>query len=235
MHLQTMKTCLLIMIIACAKLSAPAQEKYIYYIADPLKEDIRFFWKTDHTAYRSIGTLKSTMEKNNHSLIFAMNGGMYDKNNAPQGLYIENQKLLSPLNTSNGKGNFYMKPNGVFYITTENKAVICNSTELHNTKNIKYATQSGPLLLINGNIHLSFNKDSKNKNIRNGVGILPDQKIIFAMSTCEISFYEFADFFKQLGCKNAVYLDGYVSRTYLPEKNWIQTDGDFGVMIGIIK
>ena len=91
------------------------------------------------------------------------------------------------------------------------------------------------MLVINGEIHSTFKKESTNFNIRNGVGILPNGEIIFAMSKKEINFYEFAEYFKKIGCKNALYLDGFVSRTYLPEKKWEQTDGNFGVIIGITK
>lgn len=70
-------------------------------------------------------------------------------------------------------------------------------------------------------------------NIRNGVGILPDNRVIFAMSKQEINLYDFATYFKDLGCKNALYLDGFVSRTFLPEQNWVQLDGNFGVIIGV--
>jgi uncharacterized protein YigE (DUF2233 family) len=98
---------------------------------------------------------------------------------------------------------------------------------------IKYATQSGPMLIIDGQIHPAFKAGSTNVNIRNGVGILPDGRVIFAMSKTAVNFYDFANYFKSLDCKNALYLDGVVSRTYLPERNWIQTDGDFGVIIGI--
>ena len=100
---------------------------------------------------------------------------------------------------------------------------------------IKYATQSGPMLVIDGQVHSSFKDGSTNLNIRNGVGILPDNKVIFAMSKTEINFYDFAKYFQSLGCKNALYLDGFVSRTYLPEKKWTQTDGNFGVMICVTK
>ncbi len=88
-------------------------------------------------------------------------------------------------------------------------------------------------MVIDGKIHPEFQKGSANLNIRNGVGILPDRKIIFAMSKKQINFYDFADYFKRLGCLNALYLDGFVSQTYLPEKNWMQTDGNFGVIIGV--
>jgi uncharacterized protein YigE (DUF2233 family) len=89
-------------------------------------------------------------------------------------------------------------------------------------------------LVIDGEIHKAFNKGSTNLNIRNGVGILPNNKILFAMSKKEINFYDFAEFFKSKGCKNALYLDGFVSRTYCPNQNWMQTDGDFGVIIGVV-
>jgi uncharacterized protein YigE (DUF2233 family) len=91
------------------------------------------------------------------------------------------------------------------------------------------------MLLVNGVIHKSFNENSKNLNIRNGVGILPNNTILFAMSKKEINFYDFAKFFKDKGCKNALYLDGFVSRTYCPEQKWMQNDGDFGVIIGVTK
>jgi uncharacterized protein YigE (DUF2233 family) len=91
------------------------------------------------------------------------------------------------------------------------------------------------MLVVDGSIHKAFNKNSTNLNIRNGVGILPNNEILFAMSTKEVSFYEFADFFMRKGCKNALYLDGLVSRMYHPKANWLQTDGNFGAIIGIIK
>jgi uncharacterized protein YigE (DUF2233 family) len=89
------------------------------------------------------------------------------------------------------------------------------------------------MLVIDGKIHSSFKQGSPNVNIRNGVGMLPDGRILFAMSRNKINFYDFATFFKDKGCRNALFLDGFVCRTYLPRQKWEQTDGDFGVIIGI--
>jgi uncharacterized protein YigE (DUF2233 family) len=91
------------------------------------------------------------------------------------------------------------------------------------------------MLLVDGVIHPAFQQGSSNLNIRNGVGILPNQEVVFAMSKEEINFYDFAVFFQKMGCKDALYLDGFVSRAYLPEKKWMQTDGHFGVMIAVIQ
>jgi uncharacterized protein YigE (DUF2233 family) len=211
-------------------------DKILSYVVDPKTQYIRFYWKDDNLRiFRSIQNLKNWLEDKHETLVFATNGGMYKPDNSPQGLFIQDKKELVPLDTSSGTGNFYLKPNGVFYITSENKAAICETGKFASNGDIKYATQSGPMLVINGAIHPVFKKGSTHLNIRNGVGILPNNKVIFAMSKQEINLYDFATYFKDLGCQNALYLDGFVSRTYLPEQNWVQLDGNFGVMIGVTK
>lgn len=208
----------------------------ISYTVDPTKQDIQLYWKNDQgEILKSIQNLKIFVESKNATLVFAANAGMYQADNKPLGLFIQHKKMVTPLNTKSGHGNFYMKPNGVFYITTDNKAVVCETEKFATNSNVKFATQSGPMLLVDGQIHTAFTKGSVNVNIRNGVGILPNNNIVFAMSKKEINFYDFALYFQKLGCKQALYLDGFVSRTYLPEKQWIQTDGNFGVMIGVIE
>ena len=161
-----------------------------------------------------------------------MNGGMYQKDGSPQGLYIEKGKVISPLEKrKTGYGNFYLQPNGVFYLTEDRRAKISTSTNFVNQDDIKYATQSGPMLIIDGQIHPKLTKGSKNFHIRNAVGILPNGHILFVMSKDKINFYDLATFFKEQGCQNALYLDGFVSRTYLPSEEWIQLDGNFGVIM----
>ncbi len=196
---------------------------------------MNFYWKNaNNQPFSNANNLKLDLKKQNKELLFAMNGGMYLKDQSPQGLYIENGLQLSKLDTTqNAYGNFYMQPNGVFYLTDENEPAVCTSIDFKNNENIKYATQSGPMLIIDGKMHHRFIDGSTNIHIRNGVGILPDGQIIFAMSKSEVNFYDFATFFIDKGCQNALYLDGFVSRTYLPAKDWIQEDGQFGVIIGV--
>lgn len=212
------------------------ENEFIAYRADLAKQDLKFYWKDDKgQLLNSIGRLKAWLQSKGQRLFFACNAGMFKKDRSPQGLFIENRQTKMPLDTSTAAGNFYLKPNGVFYITAGNKAVICKTEDFWYSDNVLYATQSGPMLITEGVVNPAFRQGSANVNIRNGVGILPDGKPIFAMSKQKLCFYEFADYFKKLGCRNALYLDGFVSRTYLPESDWIQLDGNFGVMIGAVK
>ena len=207
------------------------------YIINPKKTSLKFYWKNEKDSIiKTFKNLKKEVETNNQELLFAINGGMFKKDYSPQGLYVEKGKTLSKLDTINkGFGNFYLHPNGVFLITENGIPIITKTQDLKIYKDIYYATQSGPMLVINGTLHPKFNKGSFNLNIRNGVGALPNGDLLFAMSTEKINFYDFATFFKNKGCENALYLDGFVSKTYLPSKQHKQLGGEFGVIIAETK
>lgn len=218
--------------IACKK----KEEPYLVKEVDTVTEKIQMHWKDkeDNNIY-TFQNLKTQLDEQNQNLIFAMNGGMYTENYAPKGLYIDKGKILNPLDTGSGKGNFYLQPNGVFYITSTGVSGISLTKDFNNINSIEYATQSGPILLWNNEINHQFSPNSKNLNIRNGVGISDEGKTYFVMSKKEVSFYQLAEYFRQLGCTKALYLDGYVSRCYDPSQQWIQNDGQFGVIISVIK
>lgn len=208
----------------------------VEYIADPLQQRIVMFWKDENgQLIRSLKNLKSYSERKKHPLLFAMNGGMYKTDNSPLGLWIDEGKEIHAINTASGTGNFYLKPNGVFLVTQDGKADVVATSHYRSSRNIRFATQSGPMLVYQGVIHPEFKKGSSHVHIRNGVGILPNGKVLFAMTKTPVSLYDFATYFQRKGCKQALYLDGFVSRCYAPSQQWIQEDGNFGVMIGVEK
>jgi uncharacterized protein YigE (DUF2233 family) len=209
-----------------------SDERMLAYSVDLKKQSVEFYWKDDSGAlFGNFQRLKDWLGGRHRRLVFAMNGGMFKADRSPVGLFIQRDIVLAPLDTSSGEGNFYLKPNGVLYITREKKAVICSTGDFGGPA--EWATQSGPMLLIKGAIHPRFTKGSSNVNIRNGVGVMADGRLLFAMSKTPINFYDLAEFFKEQGCQDALYLDGFVSRTWLPDKNWEQKDGDLGVMIAV--
>jgi uncharacterized protein YigE (DUF2233 family) len=220
----------LLLIHACSGVDT----SFVLYEADARQQNLQLYWKDDTgQPFRSIGNLRSWLAAKGQRLVFAMNGGMYKEGSEPKGLFIQENRVLVPLDTSLGSGNFYLKPNGVFYLAANGQSVVCPTENFPTDSSIRFATQSGPLLVIDGAIHPAFTKGSANVQIRNGVGILPNGKALFAMSKEKTNFYDFARWFQQRGCRHALYLDGFVSRTYLPAAGWEQTDGDFGVIIGV--
>jgi uncharacterized protein YigE (DUF2233 family) len=222
---------------ACSSPLPQESDVFTDFVVNPQQARIELFWKDDAgNVLRSIENLKKHLEKNGRRLRFAMNGGMFQENRHPLGLFIQNQKTLVPLNKRSGSGNFYLPPNGVFYLTRARRAFIARTQDFEQTdgaEEIEFATQSGPLLLIDGAINAEFKPDSASLNIRNGVCVLPDGSVFFSISRREVNFYDFAEHFRRAGCRSALYLDGFVSRMYLPERGVRQTDGDFGVIIGI--
>ncbi|MEM7655803.1 MAG: phosphodiester glycosidase family protein [Bacteroidota bacterium] len=118
-----------------------------------------------------------------------------------------------------GYGNFFLQPNGVFAVDTTGQAVVMTTQDFaaNNHQVWESATQSGPMMVIDGQINSLFNDGSPNLHIRNAVGITPEGRVIFAKSQQTVTFFELSSLMIQQGCSQALYLDGFVSQTYLPE------------------
>jgi len=225
-------------------------KKYICILYDPKSTDyhIDFLYSapTDktNTNYVRLGSFKRTinyMKNNNKSPEMLMNAGIFNPDFKPAGLFCRNGKKAFEFNNKRGlPGNFYMEPGGVFAIKKDGSATILTKDKI--SKNLKaidefqYATQSGPMLVFDGDINLDFKSRSPNLHIRNGVGILPDGKILFVMSKDEVNLFEFALLFKDgFKCKEALYLDGNISKIYAPSINRLEQGGDFSGIIAIYK
>lgn len=204
-------------------------------LIDPQTEPITMHWKDGSgQVIGNIGTLKQILEREGRPLRLAMNGGMYDKAQVPVGLYIEDGRILQPIDRRpEGDGNFYLQPNGVFGVLTNGTAFVKRTAEMPHMLDVRYATQSGPMLVVDGTVNKLFSPGSRNLNIRNGVGVRKDGGVLFAISREPINFHAFATWFIQQGCTDALYLDGYVSRAYIPEEGLDQLDGTLGVLITV--
>lgn len=151
-------------------------------------------------------------------LVMAMNAGMYHPDYAPVGLYVQGGRQRTPASTADGPGNFHMKPNGIFYVARRRAGIL--ETEAYLKRGIKpdLATQSGPMLIIDGQVHPQISADGPSRKIRNGVGVRDPQTVVFAISDEPVSFGAFARLFRdELGCRNALFLDGSISALYAPE------------------
>ena len=204
----------------CQKLRVQSAE-YTACEFDPGQDNIQLHLRTiDGEVYGDFKPLEKVLAGKKQTLTFAMNGGMYHKNRDPVGLYIEGGKEMQPLSTKPGEGNFHMLPNGVFWTVQDgggHRAYVGTAEAYQDAAQagIASATQSGPMLVIDGALHPRFIKDSDSRKIRNGVGMTDDGKAVFVISDTPVNFYDFASLFRdKLGAKNALYLDGTISRLY---------------------
>ena len=169
------------------------------------------------------------------ALGFAMNAGMYHRDLAPVGLYVEDGVEVSAIVTSDGPGNFGLLPNGVFCIG-DSFRVIESRTFKRDRPACRYATQSGPMLVIDGQLHPKLLPGSDSTYIRNGVGVSDDgTRAVFAISNEAVNFHSFARLFRdELGLFEALYFDGNISRLYAPAL--ARHDGGFpmGPIVGTV-
>ncbi|MFK8101931.1 MAG: phosphodiester glycosidase family protein [Saprospiraceae bacterium] len=212
-------------------------QEFAAFIFDISQDEINFFYQNiDGEKYRTFSNLAQQLARDSISLRFAMNAGIFDAHKKPEGLFLTKKDTISPLNLQDGFGNFYLKPNGVFYLTTEGRLGVLESEEFANTKiEALYATQSGPMLLRDGVIHPAFNAGSKNLFVRNGVGILSPQQAVFLISKAPVNFFDFASVFQTyFNCENALYLDGAISEIYFPSMEEKNKHGSFSGIIGVV-
>ena len=198
-------------------------------------EDLRLFHSGPDGAYGSFRNLDEALAAEGKALGFAMNAGMYHRDLAPVGLYVEDGVEVSKLVTRDGPGNFGLLPNGVFCIG-DGFRVIESRTYKQAKPDCRYATQSGPMLVIKGKLHPKLLPGSDSLYVRNGVGVAKDgQRAVFAISNDEVNFDSFARLFRdELGLPDALYFDGNISRLYAPALD--RHDGGFpmGPMVGTV-
>ncbi len=204
---------------------------------DPAKNDIRTY-NLDATGVPlgSLSALDKHVADSGDRLVFAMNGGMFGTDLKPIGLYIENGLVLKKLNRRSGAGNFHLKPNGVFYVAGKTATVVTSDDYAKSAAAPDYATQSGPMLVINGQLHPKFSASGTSEKIRNGVGVKADGTVVFAISDTLVTFTEFATLFRDtLACPNALFLDGSVSSLYSAELGRNDGLAPLGPMVAVVE
>lgn len=190
-------------------------DKFRVGIYDLKQHDISMHWKNaEGKPYITLAAVKKKLEAEGKTVLGLTNAGIYGKDYAPLGWFVQNGKVLRRVNKSRGGGNFFLKPNGIFYID-KNGARVVRTRKLNRNIKALWATQSGPLLFDQSGIHPRFRKSSKSKYVRNAVGVRHDGKIVFVISRVPVTFWEIAQYMKtKLKCKSALYLDGSISQMW---------------------
>jgi uncharacterized protein YigE (DUF2233 family) len=213
-----------------------AEPRFTTIRVDVRTERIELFLRDDaERTFKRFDRLRSWLASRNRRLHFAMNAGMFQPDLSPVGLLVQDGQQVSPLNLSDGTGNFFLKPNGVFFISESGPRIVESTEYPALARGVRLATQSGPLLVRNGVIHPAINAASTSRLLRNGVGISGDT-IMFVISEQPVNFYEIATYFRdELHCPDALYLDGVVSSLYSTDLQRNDSRVDLGPIIGVVR
>ncbi|MEL7279263.1 MAG: phosphodiester glycosidase family protein [Pseudomonadota bacterium] len=236
-------------ILACGLLMMPAaamscetvnyaQAKYTICKVDAAQEDIRLFLNDpeDGTTLGTFGKVDRLLGQSGEKLILAMNAGMYHSDRSPVGHYVEDGQEQSPLITADGPGNFGLLPNGVFCVGDGIASVVESRRFDRERPACRFATQSGPMLVIDGALHPRFLEGSDSTFIRNGVGVSQDGKTVwFVISEEPVNFYAFGSLFLEyLRTPQALYFDGNISRLYVRAEGRHDAGFPMGPIVGVV-
>ena len=219
---------------ACADRSFEDHSYTVCQVA--ASDDLRIFQTApDGDAFGTFDRVNDALATDAKTLGFAMNAGMYQPDRRPVGLMIEDGIQRARIITSDGPGNFGLLPNGVFCIGRR-YSVIESRAFAKSPPACRYATQSGPMLVIDGALHPRFVAGSPSRYIRNGVGVSADgSRAFFVISNAPVNFADFARFFRDgLATPNALYFDGNISRLYAPDLNRRDIGFPMGPIVGTV-
>lgn len=144
------------------------------------------------------------------------NAGIFSEDLSPGGLLVSDGEELRALNLAEGAGNFHLMPNAVFEVRDDGTAAVVDSTA-YTGAGVEQATQSGPALLLDGEVHPQFTEGSSNTALRSGVGVSPDGRTVYLVITrTYVNLWDFAVMFRdELGVEDALYLDGQISQLWV--------------------
>ncbi|WP_010138731.1 phosphodiester glycosidase family protein, partial [Oceanicola sp. S124] len=167
--------------------------RYSVCEVDPAREELRLFlYDPGGAPYGDFSALSARLAGKGQRLAFAMNAGMYHDNRAPVGHYLEDGQEIMRVIPNAGPGNFGLLPNGVLCIT-KRRARVIETLDYQARRaglNCRHATQSGPMLVIDGALHPRFLPDSSSRYIRNGVGTSRDgDRAVFVISRNAVTLH----------------------------------------------
>jgi len=192
------------------------RHRYTVCTIDTRRYPVRLVWTDDDgEPIMAFGRLPARID--GLPVRLAMNAGMYGPDLSPSGLYIEEHNERRRLNRAHGPGNFHLKPNGVLLLDDGHAAVMETGRYAESGLRPRFATQSGPMLVIDGHIHPAFLENSNSRRYRNGACVLDDHRLVLVITEQPVTLYRFARLFRDhLGCEQALYLDGSVSGLHDP-------------------
>lgn len=213
--------------------------RYEVFVARP--DEVELYWRNPSgERFGTLARVQTFVEGRGRRVRMLMNAGIFEPDGTPTGLLTIGGNVLFPLNERAGRGNFFLSPNGVFFVGEKGAFVRTTAEYARRPGPVpRLAIQSGPILLRSGITHPAFRADSSSRLHRNGVGVRRDGAVIFAITEFEQprwpNLWEFADFFRALGCEDALFLDGDLSQMVIDPAGPIRPGNHFGAIFAVME
>lgn len=189
---------------------------------------VQFVWLgSDEVPLGQLDAARQHLEDQGMAVVAIANAGIYDETLRPLGLYVENGIELTPINTRSGSGNFYLQPNGVFAVTDSGFNVVSTAEFQHRyqpgpmtmldpgderSSELIHAVQSGPMLVVDGEINPLFTPQSQSAKTRTAVGVDQTGRALLLHAYLPVNMWAMANQARKLGLTQVLYLDGTVAR-----------------------
>ncbi|MGR3434935.1 MAG: phosphodiester glycosidase family protein [Shimia sp.] len=196
----------------------------------PAEAEVRLYLR------RADGTVYGGFQALPDRVALAMNAGMYHEDRRPVGHYVEDGVQAMRVVPGPGPGNFGLVPNGILCLRPGRADVIETRAYMARRPDCTHATQSGPMLVIDGALHPRFLPDSTSRKRRNGVGTSADGRTMWwALSEDAVTFDTFGRLFRdRLGVPNALFLDGSISRMYIRDAGRLDGGPRLGPILAVV-
>ncbi len=201
--------------------SAKTKSSSVTYISVPHDEfDIDIFSKESGETGDFAGAVQRCADKK-QQLVFAMNGAKCDRNLKPLGLLIKGLTKYKDFVRPDNNVFTSIGQSAVFAIDRNNIANIIpakNFKEANDLANYQLAVQSGTMLINKAFLNRDIIKVAE-KQMFNGIGIKQNGDIVLAVTNEKMNLREFALFFEEMNCRDAMLLDaGANCQWYAPGK-----------------
>jgi len=231
--------------LACAwPLQAPAADapRVTLIRVDASRVHLRLFLRdAAGQPYRTFDRIEADLRPGGRHLVAAMNAGMYQPDLSPVGLLVADGRTLHALDTAPGSGNFYLQPNGVFVVTAQGARIIPTADYASAPPpGVVQATQSGPLLVWHGSLAPAVAAPPRDparasRYTRNGVCV-DGNTVTLAIADSPMTLREFAAHLRdQAGCRDALYLDGAISKLFDRRSGRDDRSGDMGPILAVVE
>lgn len=200
--------------------------------------EVSILWKgADGELLRTFSAARRHLDREGTPPQVLMNGGIFEPGGIPSGLLVQGGVERHPVNRADGRGNFFLKPNGILVIGSAAARVIDTAEYPLPDFEVRDAVQSGPLLLRGDRIHPAFRAGSESRLHRNGVGVDAAGRLVFVMTERNAdrhpNLHEFAGIFRELDCRDALFLDGDISQMR-PAAELDRPSNRFGTILAIV-